>query len=135
MKSSRFILLSLLIMLVTSCDPPHNIVIVNNTKSVVKFKIQIDTTVTYNQFMNFDELKSDSLVYKIKPEETYTIYFGIGTWSNDEIKYLTNSIKKLEIENQEFHYIYKTKNKIEKLLIENREDKIGWDTKIIFDIK
>ena len=49
--------------------------------------------------------------------------------------YLTKSIKKLEIENQEFHYIYKTKDKIEQLLIENRDDKIGWETEIIFDIK
>lgn len=135
MRNIKNIILLLLIMMSISCDPPHNIVFINNGQSEAKIKIHIDTIVESNEFINFDELQKDTIVYKIKPSDTCTIFFGIGTWSDSEVKNISKSIKKIEIENEEFQTIYKTKKRIEKLLIENRVDKIGWDTEIIFDIK
>ena len=135
MRNIKNIIFLLLIMMSISCDPPHNIVFINNGQSEAKIKIHIDTIVESNEFINFDELQKDTIVYKIKPSDTCTIFFGIGTWSDSEVKNISKSIKKIEIENEEFQTIYKTKKRIEKLLIENRVDKIGWDTEIIFDIK
>ncbi|WP_396183219.1 hypothetical protein [Flavobacterium sp.] len=135
MKYIKKIIFLFLIMIFISCDPPHNIVFINNGQSEAKIKIHIDTIVENNEFMNFDELQKDTIVYKIKPSDTCTIFFGIGTWSDSEVKNISKSIKKIEIGNEEFQTIYKTKNKIEKLLIENRDDKIGWETEIIFDIR
>lgn len=133
-KKQNFIFISL-ILLFTSCDPPHDLIFINNSQSVATIKIDIDQTNEFNKFKYFDELKSDSLIYKIKPKDTTTIFFGIGTWSDREIRELANSITKLEIENSDFKTIYKSNNAIKKLLMDNRDDKIGWETEIIIEIK
>lgn len=78
MKKQNFIYISL-ILFFTSCDPPHDLIFINNSQSVATIKIDINTTNKFNKFRYFDELKSGSLIYKIKPTDTTTIFFGIGT--------------------------------------------------------
>lgn len=134
MKFLKYLFFSLLIFF-TSCDPPHDLIFINQGSSVAKVKIQIDTTLEYNEFSKFDELKSDTIVYNLKPLDTCVLFFGIGTWSEKEIKKIANLINKLEIENADFKETYKTKARIEQTLLEKREDKTGWKTKIIFEIK
>jgi len=131
----HFKLIFLIFISATSCDPPHNIVFVNDGQSIAKIRIQVDTTSETNEFRHFDQLAADSLVIEINPSETFSLDFGIGTWSDNEIKVVANSIKALEIENDDFLTIYKSRNRIEQLLIENRKNKIGWETEIIYTIK
>lgn len=119
-----------LFLLLASCDPPHNLVFINKSNSIAEIKIEIDSTIEYNEFRNFDELKADTLVYKIQPKDTCTLFFGIGTWSDDEVKNLAKSMKKLLIGNNDYQTIYKTKDRIEQILLENRDEKIGWENRM-----
>lgn len=124
-----------IILLCLSCDPPHSIEIINNSNSELKVKFKIDTTIT-NYDLNYIENKNaDSIVFNIKEKDTAELHFGIGTWSDSEIRKQVNSLKEIDIENADFKNVLKSKRKIEEFLTKHREGGIGWKTKIIIEIE
>jgi hypothetical protein len=128
----KFIIILFLLVFITSCDPPHNINFINNTENITKVKFNLNPKV---QNYSLNQIsKGDSVVFNLKPKDTLNISFGIGTWSNVEIKELTNSIKNLEIETNDIKTIYKTKKSIYKILIDNRKG-VWFKTNIEVEIK
>ncbi|GGF23589.1 hypothetical protein [Flavobacterium limi] len=132
---NKNIVLLLIVMLCLSCDPPHSIEFINNADSELKIKFKIDSTVTTYDLDYAENKKGDSIVFNIKEKDTASLDFGIGTWSESEIRRQVNSFNTLEIENSDFKKTLKSKREMEKFLIENREDGIGWKTKIIIEVK
>ena len=132
---NKNIALFLIVMLCLSCDPPHSIEFINNADSELKVKFKIDTTITNNDLNYVENKKGDSIVFNIKEKDTAFLDFGIGTWSESEIRKQVNSFNTIEIENSDFKKTLKSKREMEKFLIENTEGGIGWKTKIIIEIK
>lgn len=132
---NKNIALFLIAILCLSCDPPHSIEFINNSDSELKIKFKIDTTITNNDLNYVENKKGDLIVFTIKEKDTAFLDFGIGTWSESEIKKQVKSFNTLEIENSDFKKTLKSKREMEKFLIENREGGIGWKTKIVIEIK
>lgn len=129
----RFALILLTATLLTSCDPPHYIIFVNNTMndSKVKFIVKPDAI---NDFAPYQEITGDSIVFNLKQKDTADLGFGIGTWSDYEINTIANSIKSLEIETHEIKTIYKTPSAIKNLLKDNLKGLV-WKTEIAIEIE
>ena len=135
MKKNHYIFLAILNLIIVSCDPPHSINIINESNSDLKVKFKLDTSLNYNEYSRFENSNSDYLISYIKPKDTLNLFFGIGTWSDKEIRRNINCLKSLEYENEELKTIYKTKNKIFELYQTNREKGLCWKTLINIKIK
>ena len=118
-----------------SCDPPHSIEFINNADSELKVKFKIDTTVTNYDLYYIENKNADSIVFNIKEKDTAELHFGIGTWSDAEIRKQVNSLKEIDIENADFKKVLKSKRKMEEFLTKHKEGGIGWKTKIIIEIE
>ncbi|MCC4214769.1 hypothetical protein [Leeuwenhoekiella parthenopeia] len=124
-----------IIFLCLSCDPPHSITFINSSDSELKVKLKIDTTIT-NYDLNYIENKNaDSIVFNIKEKDTAQLNFGIGTWSDSEIRKHVNSFREIDIENADFRKVLKSKRKMVEFLTKHREGGIGWKTKITIEIE
>ena len=103
----------------TSCDPPHFIDFVNKTNGNAKVKLKLNPKIE-----NFDlnEIAiGDSIVFNLKQKDTANIHFGIGTWSDNEIKEAVKSIKSIEIETEDLKTVYKTEKSMYIILQNNTE--------------
>ena len=120
MKPKAKVLLTCLFsILIVSCDPPHYIDFVNISKSNAKVKLNINPKTE-----NYDLRRmaiGDSIVFNLKPKDTANIDFGIGNWSDKEIDEVLNSIKNIEIVTEDITTIYKTKNSMKSILVNNRQ--------------
>lgn len=121
MKKVNFLFLFVTAFVLTSCDPSQGILFTNKGESNVKVKLIINS-----QFKNdiLDEMKKgDSIVFNLIPhnpdEKLGHIYFGRGRWDDDKIIEITKSIKSIEIENENYKVVYKSKKAIHNLLKEN----------------
>ncbi|WP_188051757.1 hypothetical protein [Flavobacterium sp. GP15] len=114
----------------TSCDPAHSIYLLNNTNDEAKVKFNLNSKIP-NYRLN--EISKDSIVFNIKQKDTAEIYFGIGTWNENEIDEMSNSIKNIEIETKNIKTVYKSKTSINNLLNKKKEG-FWWKTKIIIEI-
>lgn len=124
--------LSFLMLFLVGCDPPHDIDFVNLTDAEAKIKIKINPKIEPNPFR--ENLESDSIVFNLKPKDTASIYFGIGTWSDREVNEVVKSIETIEVETKNIKTIYKTKESISDILKENQKG-LWWKTKIEIGIK
>lgn len=124
--------LSFLLMILLSCDPPHDIDFINRTDSEAKIRIKINSK-TENVVFRGTHL-GDSIVFNLKPKDTANIYFGIGTWSDSEINEVTNSIENIEVESKDIKTMYKSKKSITEFLKDNRKG-FWWHTNIEIEIK
>lgn len=128
----KLVILSCVLITLVSCDPPHNIDFINKSSSNVKVKINLNPKVENYRLKEIST--NDSILFNIKPSDTATIYFGIGTWDENEIDELVNSIDNIIIETSEVLTVYKTKSAVKKILERNQEG-FWWKTKIIIDIE
>lgn len=123
MKKLNSLLLFFSAFILTSCDPAHNINFINNGTSIVKVKLKIDPK-TEEYGLN-EHKKGDSIILILKPglkeSDQGTIFFGMGTWSDTNIKELCKSVKSIEIENPNYKIIYKSQYSIAKVLSQNRK--------------
>lgn len=129
---AKILFVCLFFVIVTSCDPPHYIDFVNNTKSNAKVKLNIDNKTESHGLRSI--ANGDSIVFNLKPKDTASIHFGIGTWSTDEIDAVANSIKNIKIETENITTIYKTKSSIKNIL-ENNKDGFFTHLRIEIQIK
>ncbi|MEO8234639.1 MAG: hypothetical protein ABI549_04425 [Flavobacterium sp.] len=128
----NILFLFFLAILNVSCDPIHKIDFVNNADSNVKIKITLNPK---NKNYDLDRIANgDTIIFNLKQKDTANLFFGIGTWSDEEINELINSIKNLEIDTKEIKTLYKTKKSITNILSENREG-FWWKTHIKIEIK
>ncbi|KFF05081.1 hypothetical protein [Flavobacterium reichenbachii] len=131
MRKIYFVLLFASGMLFTSCDPAQNLNFTNNGKSSVKVKLTIDPKTKYERLSKIQQ--GDSIVFNLKPLETEEnedgIYFGIGVWNDQQIKDVAESIKRIEIENNDNKIIFKSQKSITKLLLNNQEGFL-WKTAV-----
>jgi len=118
-------------MLLTSCDPAQNLNFTNNGKSSVKVKLTIDPKKKHDRLSEIQQ--GDSIVFNLKPLETEEnedgIYFGIGVWNDQQINDVAESIKRIEIENNDYKIIFKSQKSITKLLLNNQEGFL-WKTAV-----
>ena len=115
---SKLITLSILTIIITSCDPPHYIDFINQSKSEAKVKLNLNLK---NENFDLQEIANgDSIVFHLNKKDTANIHFGIGNWSDDEIEEVIKSIKSIEIETKEIKTIYKNETSMKNLLINNR---------------
>jgi len=118
-------------MLLTSCDPAQNLHFTNNGKSSVKVKLTIDPKTKHDRLSEIQQ--GDSIVFNLKPLETEEnedgIYFGIGVWNDQQINDVAESIKRIEIENNDYKIIFKSQKSITKLLLNNQEGFL-WKTAV-----
>ncbi|WP_445452914.1 hypothetical protein [Flavobacterium sp. 25HG05S-40] len=124
--------LSFLLMLLFSCDPPHNIDFINRTDSEAKIRIKINSKTKNVVFRGTHP--EDSIVFNLKPKDTANIYFGIGTWSDSEINEVANSIENIEVESKDIKTMYKSKKSIIEFLKDNRKG-FWWHNDIEIEIK
>lgn len=112
----KFLILSSLLILFTSCDPSHDILFKNKTASNVKVKISLEPDA-------MDDLRiistKDLIVFDLKKDSVAMISFGIGNWSGKELHEAVKSIKAIEIETNDIKTIYKSKNAITDILDKN----------------
>ncbi len=114
---SRFLFLAFFTLLLTSCDPSHDIFFKNTTASNVKVKINLERKgVLYDLEKMADK---DSIVFNLAKDSTASISLGIGTWTPKEIGKATNSIKAIEVETKDIKTIYKSKEAIHSILDKN----------------
>ncbi|KAF2513614.1 hypothetical protein EYY60_05145 [Flavobacterium zhairuonense] len=121
MRKTSFLLLLILGITLTSCDPSQGILFTNKGESNVKVKLIINPQVKNDQL---DEMKKgDSIVFKLIPhnpeEKQGHIYFGRGRWNDENIAEITKSIKSIEIENDNYKIVYKSQEAINSLLKDN----------------
>lgn len=123
MKKLNFLILFIATLLLTSCDPAHNINFINNGTNIVKVKLKVDSK-TEEYGLN-EYKKGDSIVLTLKPGLTETdqgtMFFGMGTWSDSNINEISKSIKSIEIENANYKVVYKSEYSIKKVLLQNRK--------------
>lgn len=120
MKNIVFIIVIIFIM---GCDPPHNILFVNSSESDLSVNIlRKDSVYTRLEYA----IEKTNMKYFIKPKDTLLLQFGIGTWSEDEIKKVTSGIEKIEIETKNIKTTYKSKTALVKLFNNNVK---GWVNK------
>ncbi|MGH2666387.1 hypothetical protein [Flavobacterium sp.] len=115
---SKLLVLSFLAIIIVSCDPPHYIDFVNNSNSIVKVKLNLNSKVESYRLKEI--ATGDSIVFNLKQKDTANIHFGIGSWSDAKIDELTKSIESIEIDTREIKTTYKTKSSIKTLLQNNR---------------
>lgn len=124
-------------LLIVGCDPPHYITFVNSSGSELEVTFKLDTThVNYSLYENKSR-KADSIVLYLSQGDSTELHFGIGTWSDSEISGLANSLREVRIENNGFKSIYKSHERIERFLKENRKSGImgnGWSSEILVEI-
>ena len=116
--------------ILTSCDPPHDIIFRNHTehsaKIILKFKVEQESYLG-------ELITADSLVLNIRPETEQHISFGIGTWSDEEIQIVSSDIKSIIIKMNEKTVIYDNQGQIKNFLTKNET---GFPhTKIKIDIE
>ena len=102
-----------------SCDPPHYIDFINNSKANAKVKLNLKP-----KFENYGLREiaiGDSIIFNLKQKDTANIHFGIGTWSDNEIKEAVKSIKSIEIETNDIKTVYKTEKSMYNILHNNTE--------------
>ncbi|WP_298901487.1 hypothetical protein [uncultured Psychroserpens sp.] len=128
----RSVMVVLIFVLLSSCDPPHNIFLINTTESEAKISFHFNET--FENRLLKDDVTGDSLIVYLKPNETYDMDFGIGTWSDDEVNTLVKSIRSLEIETIDTKSIYKTEKAMRSLFVNNRTGR-WWDTEINLEIQ
>ncbi|KAF2081294.1 hypothetical protein [Flavobacterium sharifuzzamanii] len=121
MRKTSFLLLLILGITLTSCDPSQGVSFTNKGESNVKVKLIINPQVKNDQL---DEMKKgDSIVFNLVPhnpeEKEGYIYFGRGRWNDENISEISKSIKSIEIENDNYKIIFKSQQAIHKLLKEN----------------
>ncbi|WP_433833450.1 hypothetical protein [Flavobacterium anhuiense] len=121
MRKTSFLLLLILGLTLTSCDPSQGILFTNKGESNVKVKLIINSKVKNDQL---DEMKKgDSIVFNLIPhnheERLGYIYFGRGRWNDEEIIKVSKSIKSIEIENDNYKIAYKSQKAINNLLKNN----------------
>lgn len=121
MRKISFLLLLILGLTLTSCDPSQGILFTNKGESKVKVKLIINSKVKNDQL---DEMKKgDSIVFNLIPhnreERLGYIYFGRGRWNDEEIIKVSKSIKSIEIENDNYKIIYKSQKAVNNLLKNN----------------
>ncbi|MBF4518925.1 hypothetical protein IRZ71_21420 [Flavobacterium sp. ANB] len=121
MKKVNFLFLFVTAFLLISCDPSQGILFTNKSESNVKVKLIINSKVKNDQL---DEMKKgDSIVFNLIPhnpeEKLGYIYFGRGRWDDENINEVTKSIKRIEIENDNYKIVYKSQQAIRNLLQEN----------------
>ena len=126
------LLITFLLFILMSCDPPHNIDIINNTNSEAKVKFNLNPRV--KNYRLEEIAKGDSIVFNLKEKDTANLYFGIGTWDDKEIDGLCKSISSLEIETNDVKTVYKSKRSIKKILHDNQEG-FWWKTLIKIEIE
>lgn len=130
--NNKIVLISLCSMFLISCDPPHYIDFVNNSTSNAKVKLNLNSKM---KNYDLDEIAiGDSIIFNLKQKDTANIDFGIGTWSDNQIKEVVNSIKSIEIETEDVKTVYKTEKSMKNILEKNREGFI-FKTKIEIEIK
>lgn len=123
MKNIKILLLVLIALFLTSCDPIHRIDFINNLDSNTTIKIVLNSNIK-NSYL--DELrKGDSIILDLKSngnkENKAEIPFARGFLSDYRINEISKSIKSIEIENKEAKIIYKSPNEIKDLLFENQK--------------
>lgn len=121
MRKTSFLLLLILGLTLTSCDPSQGILFTNKSESNVKVKLIINSKFKNEQL---DEMKKgDSIVFNLIPhnheERLGYIYFGRGRWNDQEIIKVTKSIRSIEIENDNYKIVYKSPKAISDLLKNN----------------
>lgn len=117
--------------MLVSCDPPHNIFFKNSSAREVEVKINFQPGA--ERFRRHTGVQGDSLVFKLKKGESTNIFFGIGIWSEEAVKQVSQEIKTLEMSADNIIITYDGSNSIENLLINNREGWRGWQTDIEID--
>jgi hypothetical protein len=128
----KVILFSFFITALSSCDPPHDIHFANSAEEDIKLKIVLgEKTIEFG-----DKIPNgDSIVFNIKKGEIKTLYFGIGTWSEEEVKQVSREIKTLVMSTDGIKITYNGSNSIENLLMNNRKGwRDGWQTDIEIDV-
>jgi len=134
MKKLKALFVLPLALLIVSCDPPHFINFINNTKANAKVKIKLRDKVAESAFSEI--ATGDSIVFNLRSKNTANINFGIGTWGNEGIREIVKDIKTLEIETSEIKTVYKTQESINNLLIKNKKGfRSGWQTEIRIEIE
>lgn len=129
MKKLNFIILAFVMtFLVSSCDPPHFIDLVNTGNGEAIVKIKLDTTQSESYFMEYAE--GDAIMIQLAKGETTTIHFGIGVWNEYTVKYTVKSIKSIEIEGATQQATYSTPQEIEQFLLDNIDKKSRIEIKI-----
>ena len=115
-----------------SCDPPHFIDFVNKTNGNAKVKLNLNPEINNSDLGRI--AIGDSIILTLKKKDTANIDFGIGTWSDKQIKEVVKSIKSIEIETDDIKTIYKTENSIKNILQNNTEGFI-FKSRIEIEIK
>lgn len=128
----KLVLLSLVAIIITSCDPPHYIDLINTTQSPAKVRFNLKSKVESYELK--DIATSDSIVFNVNPKDTANIHFGIGDWSDSGIEEVTKSVKSIEIATKDITTKYKTENSIKNLLKKNRHG-FFFKTKIEIEIQ
>ena len=118
--------------LLSSCDPAQNIDFINKTESPVKIKIKINSNNTNWRLKEF--VKGDSIVLEIRPKGTESLYFGMGTWEENEVDETVKSIDNIEIETEDIKTIYKSRKSIAEILKNNRKG-LWWKTNIEIEVE
>jgi len=119
MKKLKALFVLPLALLIVSCDPPHFINFINNTKADAKVKIKLRDKVEESALSEI--ATGDSIVFNLRSKDTANINFGIGTWGNEGIREIVKDIKTLEIETSKIKTVYKTQESINNLLIKNKK--------------
>lgn len=113
----RLLILILVSNFLVSCDPSRHISLINKTDSDVKIKINLVPKAKDFQF--YEKALNDSIVYKLKKNDTAILYCGIGTWTNDQTTKFANSVTTVEIDTKDAKTIYKSKKSIKDILDKN----------------
>jgi len=124
--------LCLILLSFISCDPPHNIYLINQTDSKARIRIKVNPKAEQNELTSITN--GDSIVFNLHAKDTAVIDFGIGVWDDNEIDMIANSIDNIEIETKDIRTNYKSKEAIADILKENQKG-FWWKTKIEVEIK
>ena len=83
----KFLLLAICFIFI-SCEPPHNIFFVNHTDYPAKVILKV--TEKPKSYDLTELATGDSIIFNLSPKAKENIYFGIGDWTDEEIKLLTS---------------------------------------------
>ena len=118
----KIVALLLLYAILSSCDPIHSIDITNVSTSDIIIEVKLrDSSMNY---IMQNQPRGDSLTIKLGVGETESLYFGIGTWSDEEIRYLANFIQEVKCTTDSSTFKTNSAEYLYNLLESNREG--GW---------
>lgn len=121
MKAVYFFLLSIL--LLAACNPMRRIDMLNRSGADMKitWKLKERDSIYSSPFYYSN---SDEIEFKLKPEAPYNtikMTFGVGRWSRDTLRVISDQLESLEIESVRGKILLNTPDDIYNYLVQRRK--------------